>query len=213
MKRLHGLSTWISLGVLAAAAAPALAGPGAADLRREGLRPQLVPVPVHAGVEVWTDAGEGTPVRPGEFVDVYVRAERSSYIAVIDIDTRGRARLLYPTHPRDDGFVRGGRLVAIPGPHAEYRLAVTGPSGTERIVALSSDRPLVHSWREALAATEPYDHAGDAWGAAGYPARSLREERLEPRLVPVPVERCGNVERAETWFEVVRRARYRSPRF
>jgi len=221
MKRHNGLWIGISLGVLAAA--PALAGSGPMPLRPEReLRPELIPVPVrsNAGVEVWTDVGEGSAVRPGEVVDVYVRTDRSAYIAVVDIDTRGRARLLYPVAPGDDGFVRGGRLVAIPGPYADYRLAVAGPSGTERIVALASDRPLVHRWRDALETSadlsvrdDRFYGDYDARGGNAYPASgSPRVELLEPQLVPVPVRR-GNVDRADTWFEVVSRARYRARRY
>jgi hypothetical protein len=215
MKRFTWSASWISLGLLAAAGA-AVAGPGTADLRQErGFDPELVPVPAEprAWVEVWTDVGEGSVVRPGRFVDVYVRAARSSYLAVVDIDTRGRARLLWPVRRGDDGFARGGRLVAIPGPYADYRLAVTGPSGVERIVVLASDRPLVGRWREALEWSEPRYEEHGAMGVPGYPAPgSRRGERLEPQLVPVPVH-GGFVERAETWFEVESRGRRRPPRY
>jgi hypothetical protein len=75
----------------------------------------------------------------------------------------------------------------------------------------------VHRWREALEATEGrYEETSEVYGeygggVPGYPGSSLRMERLEPQLVPVPVH--GGVERVETWFEVVRRVRHRTPRY
>lgn len=188
-----------------------------------GLKPNLVPVPGlpgPAGIDVWTNHGDGAVLVPGQTVDVFFRTRQDAYVVLVNIDTRGRARLLFPERGHDDGFVRGGWTVAVPGPGARYRLQVTGPFGTERIVAFASDVPLVDHWRSLV--------------DGGYHRTSIRKPRLSLRGA-VEANLGGTVEVAargrydtqlrrtpvrdrapvcgtrlvsdETWFEVGRRWR------
>ena len=59
-----------------------------APLPAPELRP--VPVPGHRelNVDVWTDAGRGAVVHPGERVNVYFRTTRDAYVALYDVDLR-----------------------------------------------------------------------------------------------------------------------------
>lgn len=163
---------------------------------------QLIRVPIEdvndLRVRVWTEPGEGSLLFPGDDVRVRFRVDQDAYVVIYDIDTMGRVRLLFPEDPYDDGFVRGGRVVRLPGRGAGYRLMVSGPAGMERIVALASERPLVGRWR--LFAED----------------ETLRQDRsLSPRLVKAPVEpRLVRVPvldtemaRDETWFRVGRSGR------
>ena len=175
-------------------------------------------------VRVWTSAGDGSLVFPGEDMRVHFRVNRSAYVVVYDIDTRGRVRLLFPEFPGDDGYVRGGRTLRIPGRRAGYRLMVTGPPGVERIVALASNRPLVGRWRRIARREGLLDAAcvpaplvpvprvqaeGDVvLGAAGFhagfvagPQPNLVRSPLRPRLIRVPSRR-RILAWDETWFEV-----------
>jgi hypothetical protein len=196
----------------------------------DGIEPNLVPVPrgghSNQKIDVWTRQGEGAVLYPGQSVDVLFRTKRDAYVVVVNIDTRGRARLLFPTRPHDDGFVRGRRTVAIPGPHARYRLEVTGPAGVERIVAFASKEPLVWRWRQ-LIDDDGYYHSGVldevkrrsgySWNASAtlatedFQVQLARRGGTKPNLVKAPIRpRVRRVYRSriwsdETWFEVARR--------
>jgi hypothetical protein len=195
--------------------------------RTRPLDPRLVPVPVERygdlAVDVWTDAGNGAFLRPGEDVTVRFRVNRSAYVVVYDIDTRGRARLLFPTRPGDDGWVRAGELVQVPERWASYRLMVTGPAGTERIVALAADKPLVGRWERFAdedARAARFDDPGDYTRyrtrdagtsvdrSAGTVAPRVVPVPTAPRVIPVPSPRTG-ISRDETWFEVAPARRWR----
>lgn len=209
---------WIS--TLAVALIPLLAGAGSAQTRPERLQPKLVPVPNHRfepEVRVWTDLGHGGTAFLGESVRVFFQTDRDAYVVVANIDTRGRARILFPERGWDDGFVRGGRTMAIPGRGANYKLQVQGPPGVERIVAFVSDEPLMHRWRPLL----DDDLRGDAFSekprifrSGAYVSGAYVSDggvelsftagtrgQVKPKLVPVPVDDCP-VFRDETWFRV-----------
>jgi len=172
--------------------------------------PNLRPVPVTPrgglDVDVWTDAGGGAAVHPGEVVNVYFRTTRSAYVAIYDVDTAGRESLLFPRRG-ESGWVEAGRTVALPGRFAGYELRVTGPAGVERLVALASDQPVVdrrgdyclspHGLDAALGMRGPVDG-----GVVLAPARFDRNAK--PNLVRVPVRPQPQplLARAETWFLV-----------
>ncbi len=226
-----------SAAVLARTAPADRGGPLLAGLDTgHGSRSNLVPVPVErrgsVDVEIWSRPGTGAVLRPGSSVTLNFRTSRDAYVAVYDVDTQGRLRLLFPTAPWDDGYVEGGRTIQLPERGAGYRLMVTGPSGVERVVALASDRPLADRWRRLA----EDDLAGLGRGAGGeifygsargydddasysgadpgdsYPVRLASDRRsVEPNLVPVPRtaprlipvhDRQGAVARDETWFRV-----------
>ena len=184
--------------------------PGVARVDSKVVRvyePELIRVPIEEvdalRVRVWTEPGEGALVFPGEDVRVRFRVDEDAYVVVYDMDTSGRMRLLFPESPYDDGFVRGGRVVSLPGRHAGYRLMVTGPAGVERIVALASDRPLVGQWRR-IAQEGAFETGYEP--ASG--ASRFVKTPVTPKLVPVPVG-YGEFARDETWFRVGRSGRRR----
>jgi len=240
------LSTLIGLALVGTAAAASAAPTGSVSVAyrspqviarvvlagndgSRNLDPRLIPVPVDRyddlSVDVWTDATEGGFLRPGDDVTVRFRVDRSAYVVVYDIDTNGRARLLFPTRPGDDGWVRAGDLMQIPERGDAYRLMVTGPAGTERIVALAADKPLVGRWQRFA---DQDARAAAAGGRDGYDRYRTREAGTAvsvdrpyggvaprvvpvpaaPRVVPVPVTRTG-IARDETWFQVTPSRRWR----
>jgi hypothetical protein len=155
-------------------------------------------------------------------VNIYFRTNRDAFVVVLDIDTQGNVRKLFPRDPWDDGFVRGGRTVSLPEPGARYRLQVTGPAGTERIVAFASGEPIGRHWRDLadgeliLSGSGPEFGGAHGWSAQARtkldrsgirPASARTTPRVGTQLVEVPV--CAApIARAETWFQVVRGRRY-----
>lgn len=97
-------------------------------------------------VEVWTDHADGE-YYIGDNITIQFRANRDCFVAIYSIDSRGRVNLLFPTSPNEDNFVLGNETYALPGPRADYDLAVSGPEGTENIQIIASrDRFPIPSW-------------------------------------------------------------------
>jgi|GEM_PF-5648226 len=145
-------------------------------------------------VDVWTDVGEGGVARRGESVRVYFRVNRDAYVTVYDIDTRGRRTRLFPRRGDGDGYVPGGRSVALPDPYDDYRLVVTGPRGTERIVAVASDRPRIGR-RDVFRGDRP---GSFRVGTNGLRPVLVEDGPLRLRRVPRSSRRAID----ETWFRV-----------
>jgi len=91
-------------------------------------------------IELWTDNESGVYYE-GDDIGVYFRASRDCFVALYNVDTRGRVRLIYPFDREDDPFVEGGRIYRIPDDGADYDLVVSGPSGTESMHLVASRRP------------------------------------------------------------------------
>jgi hypothetical protein len=192
-------------------AAAAIAAPP-----RQELQPKISIEPRGHGlhVRVWTDVGEGGVAHPGQRVNVFFRTDRDAYVAVYNVDTRGKKTLLFPRGPRPDGYVRGGDVVELPGPRARYDLVVRGPRGIERVIAVASDRPLGNRpWefdRAGLDDDYGYGYYGSPGPEApvrvrasiqGAPVHRGLNLRIEPR------KRGIQVARDETWFDVETRRR------
>jgi hypothetical protein len=193
---------------------------------RDRVSPQLVPVPDddygrqqydRGIVDLWNQRGTGASFHPGERMKVSFRTHEDAYVVVIDIDTRGRASLLFPDNRYDDGFVRAGHTVTLPGRNAGYKLQVTGPAGVERIVAFASDEPLADQWQDLI----NDDTADLGWSQPRYTswnagvsvntgnvrgmvaAGGVQRNGLEPRVIRVP-DGPQFLGRDETWFRVLR---------
>src|SRR5215470_13540250 len=93
---------------------------------RDRVAPQLQRVPDEDNgpvydrgiVDVWNQGGTGVAVHPGQRMKVSFRTHEDAYVVLIDIDTRGRANLLFPDNRFDDGFVQAGQTVTLPGRNA-----------------------------------------------------------------------------------------------
>lgn len=202
-----------------------------AQTTRDRVSPQLMPVPDddygrrgydRGIVDVWNQGGAGVSVHPGQKMKVSFRTHEDAYVVLIDIDTRGRASLLFPDNRYDDGFVRAGHTVTLPGRNSGYKLQVTGPAGVERIVAFASDEPLADQWEDLIDG----DLADLGWSqprtftswnasmsvntanvrgtvAAGSASPNVVRRDLSPQLVRVP-EGPLFLGRDETWFRVLR---------
>ena len=101
-------------------------------------------LPQKPGVEVWLDKDCYVE---GEFLTFHVRAERDSYLVVVDLSPDGKAAILFPNSYVREVFVRAGRTYELPefGSPVKIRVstpASASPSARERIWVVASEKPL-----------------------------------------------------------------------
>lgn len=133
------------------------------DLVVRGGYEQIVTVP-RGGLEVelWSDPEAGALVRVGERVQFHFRANADCYVTLISIDGDGRARRLFPQRG-DDGWIRGGRVHALPGRWDDFDFRFNGPPGDEYVFAVASLDPLTHRYPGWLTGG-----SGRSWESCGY---------------------------------------------
>jgi hypothetical protein len=89
-------------------------------------------------IEIWTNKGYDSRYYYGEDVAVFFRAEQDCYVVVYDIDPSGAVTVLYPSNYYNSAYVKGGEVYRIPDYYSDYRLEVSGESGTEHIFAVAT---------------------------------------------------------------------------
>lgn len=67
--------------------------------------------PEGAPIRLWMNSDRR--YRPGDRVRLQVDAEADGYLLVLNYDTEGRVRVLFPLDPRDDAMVRAGRRYEV----------------------------------------------------------------------------------------------------
>ena len=86
----------------------------------------------------------------GDRVQVSFRSATDGYVMVFRVDTDGRIRVLFPTRPGDDNFVRGGQTHVLRDPHdptAKGAFVVEEYPGAGYLFAIVSlDRLDYRSW-------------------------------------------------------------------
>ncbi len=90
-------------------------------------------------MQLWTDR---TTYRVGEPIHFYFRAERDCYLNLVDINSEGEISLLFPNRFDSNNSVQGGKTYRIPGDNYGFGLEAMPPTGTDRIYAIASTRPL-----------------------------------------------------------------------
>lgn len=86
---------------------------------------------------------------PGDRARVQVEARDDGFLLVLNYDTDGRVRVLFPLDPRDDGFVRGGRRYEVRDVRSRESF-VAGREGAGFVyVALSPDPWNLRGWARA----------------------------------------------------------------
>jgi hypothetical protein len=88
--------------------------------------PAALPTLAHGramGVEVWTDRGDDAVYKPGEAMQVKVRASDDAFLLVYEIDSEGKVTVLYPWR-RGTGRVEGHRTYRLPPEDSRYELSV-----------------------------------------------------------------------------------------
>ncbi|MGE5573095.1 MAG: PEGA domain-containing protein [Bacteroidota bacterium] len=121
---------WVVLG-LVLLAVTALPQVGAAAADEPPVRLFINPNPnPQFKAEIWVDRGQGSTYYPGDFIDVYYRVNRDSYVYVLDILPSGQLSWLVR-----DSWVRANRAYTLSG-------TVEPPSGTEYLIVFASTQKL-----------------------------------------------------------------------
>ncbi len=89
-------------------------------------------------VEIWSDRGDGSRYCAGESIEIYFRTNVDAWVAIYDVDTRGRVSKLFPTRHASNNFVRGGVVNRLPSRYG-FHFEVEGPSGWETLRAVASN--------------------------------------------------------------------------
>src|SRR5437899_7949903 len=74
----------------------------------------------------------------GDHARVYVQTAQDGYLVVLHADPDGRIRVLFPTDPRDDDFIRGGRRFEVRGRSDRDAFQVEGDEGSGTVLAAVS---------------------------------------------------------------------------
>lgn len=87
--------------------------------------------------ELWTNHSDDE-FYIGDNIVLNYRVNEDAFVAVYSVDSRGRVRMLFPSDPGDDNYVRGGVTYRLPSGNDNYDLSVSGPEGTESIQIIAS---------------------------------------------------------------------------
>jgi hypothetical protein len=78
----------------------------------------------------------------GDRLRVCAVVSRGCHLTLVSVGAAGDVRVLLPNSFEAETAVRAGQLVTFPGPGAGFDLELLGPPGRERVIALTSARPL-----------------------------------------------------------------------
>jgi hypothetical protein len=109
-------------------------------------------------VEIWTDDDE---YYEGDNIRISFRANRDCFVAIYNIDTRGRVNLIFPADEYDDNRIDGDQIYTIPGRYDDFDLTVQGPEGIEYLHIIAAKRPFdIPGWifdEGMVCHDDPYD--------------------------------------------------------
>ncbi len=135
----------INVGKLVTASPPLKPLPGIA-IKKEDL-PIKIDIPSTSFLNIWLDRAPGAVYMPGEEMTVYFMVKKDSYILIYDIDSNGKARLIFPNMYIRDNFLKAGNVYAIPLPNW-FKLRVTPPLGKEYLQGFASTKGNLLSAKE-----------------------------------------------------------------
>lgn len=106
--------------------------------------PAVGPAPAQASqddpaIRIWLN-NDGRYER-GEQARVQVKTREDGYLLVLNLDTDGRLRVLFPLDPRDDNLVRGGKTYQIVGRGGREGFTVSNRTGQGTVYAAVSRAP------------------------------------------------------------------------
>jgi hypothetical protein len=89
-------------------------------------------------IDIWTDKKR---YRVGEAIRFYFRTDRGCYLTLIDYETNGHVKVLFPNRYCQDNFISVGKTYTIPSSEYGFKLIIEPPSGIERIKAIATTKP------------------------------------------------------------------------
>ncbi len=87
---------------------------------------------------IWTDEERYQIGQPMRF---FFKAKEPCYALIFTYTTDDQLIQIFPNHYQPSQFVQPHRQYEIPDEHMAFDLKVTGPAGTDTVIALVSDRP------------------------------------------------------------------------
>jgi hypothetical protein len=98
------------------------------------------------GLDLWLDREEAE-YHPTEYLRVFFQTDEDCFVAVYNVDVGGGVSRLFPPG-EEAGWVHAGRIHELPPPAADYDYVITGPEGTEQIIAVASAERLPDMYDE-----------------------------------------------------------------
>lgn len=106
-------------------------------------------------IKVWTEKGDfqkgardisivpkTRSYRIGDKINLYFNSEKDCYLTLLNYGTSGKMTVLLHNGVSHDNFIKAGRTYAIPGEEYPFDYVLSGPSGTERIKAIGTNRKI-----------------------------------------------------------------------
>ncbi|WP_052507078.1 serine/threonine-protein kinase [Desulfonatronovibrio magnus] len=87
---------------------------------------------------VWTDKSS---YRIGEPISFFFESTEPGYLTILTLTTKGEVIQVFPNYFSSSQFIQPGRRYSVPNEQMGFDLQVTGPAGTDKLVALISSRP------------------------------------------------------------------------
>ena len=112
--RAAALVTVLTPGLGSGAKEPAVEA-GVLDRSVSYLHVQEVPEP-----RIWLDRGVDPVLVAGDRVRIYYRTNADAYVAILQIDTDGTTRMLYPRYPTENHYARADRDYRLLFPRSAY---------------------------------------------------------------------------------------------
>ena len=100
----------------------------------------VLPINTNASfnIKVWTDKQH---VRAGELVTVHFQSSQNCYLTLVDKGTSGRETVIFPNSWSKSNHIKAGVPYSFPHRGADFKYKVSGPSGTETIMAYATIKP------------------------------------------------------------------------
>jgi hypothetical protein len=90
-------------------------------------------------IDIWTDKKR---YRAGEVIRFFFRTDRDCYLTLIDYETSGAIKVLFPNLFHQSNYIKEGRTYSIFDPESEVKLTVEPPTGIEKVKAIATTEPL-----------------------------------------------------------------------
>ena len=91
-------------------------------------------------VVAWVDHADNT-YAIGETVRLFVRANKDSYLTVLNVGASGNTTVLFPNAHQPETMLKANEIVEIPPPGSGSSIQVGGPTGPELIKVIASIHP------------------------------------------------------------------------
>ena len=103
--------------------------------------PPAIPASRGLAVSLTTDRGASGTYFDGEEMTLSVFANRTVWLKIYQIDTRGEIKLIFPNAYSSDNKIPANQLVRVPQPEAGFAFKLGAPYGVETIRAVVSNEP------------------------------------------------------------------------